>query len=63
MSTENTSHPIPKVAKTALALLNSQHQQNIKELAQQTLDAMGLDQGLDWKVDFDAGVVTQEKVK
>lgn len=53
------THRIPKVSQTALRLLVEKHQQAVTALANQTVEALGLD-GNDWHVDFDAGTVSRD---
>lgn len=54
------SHAIPKLAKSALALLQQQFQQSVNEIGKQAIEAMGLDPALNWNVNFDAGTVSRE---
>lgn len=59
--------PIPKLAKSAsqMALakkaeFDAGFQATINQLANETVEAMGLDPALKWTIDFDAGTATRE---
>lgn len=49
---------IPQLAISAVNLIEAEHKRNLQAIANQTLEAMGL-QG-QWQVDFTNGVVTRE---
>lgn len=54
------SHPIPALAKTALALTNAEYQRAVDVIGRQTIAALGLNEADDWTVNFDTGLITRD---
>lgn len=50
-----TTHPIPKTARYAFALLQDENRRKVTELTQLTVSDAGLTGK--WRVDFEAGVM------
>lgn len=54
------SHKIPAITRTALAFAVANHKANIQEIADQTLEVLGLNAEENWNVNFNTGFVTRE---
>jgi hypothetical protein len=54
------SHPLPKTARTAFALTKRDYDRACLQIANDTLEDLGLDAALAWRVDADAGTITRE---
>lgn len=52
--------PIPRIAMTASQYAQAEWQRTLKELAVQTVEAMGLDPKDNWHVDFGTGLATKQ---
>lgn len=52
------SHALPSIAATAKQLLDANYQRALNDLAQQTVDSLGLT-GLGWNVDFNTRLVSR----
>jgi hypothetical protein len=54
------SHPLPKTARTAFALTKRDYDRACLQIANDTLEDLGLDAALAWRVDADAGTIARE---